>query len=105
MKVVYIAGKYRSECANGIHDNIEAARKSAIKWWSRGFAVICPHLNTAYFDGACKDSVWLDGDLEILSRCDIMVVLPSWKDSSGTQAEIEFAHNNNIAVVYDDDEW
>lgn len=100
MKVAYIAGKYRDKYASGIHDNIEKARAVAVEYWKKGFAVICPHLNTAYFDGACDDNVWLEGDIEILKRCDVLVVLPSWEESLGTKAEIKIAEEYGVEIIY-----
>jgi hypothetical protein len=48
-------------------------------------------MNTANFDGLCPDQVWLQGDLEILRRCDIVYFLKDWKLSEGSRAEYQEA--------------
>src|SRR5262245_44293226 len=101
MKVVYTAGPYRD--ARGprfIELNIRAAEEVAIQLWQWGYAVICPHANTRHFDGAAPDTVWLEGDLEIIRRVDTMVVLPRWQTSSGTKAEIALAEKLGIPIFY-----
>ena len=100
MEVVYISGHYRASTTNGVQDNIEQAPQEAIKWWMDGYATICPHCNTAYMDGVVPDSVWLDGDIEILLRCDIVVMLPGWEDSLGAVEEHNIALSNDKEVVY-----
>lgn len=101
MKIAYISGPYRSDSINGVHDNIMAARNVALKYWKRNFAVICPHMNTAFLDGACKDSTWLDGDLEILKRCDVIVMMNGYEKSDGACIELNVAKKNGLEVIYD----
>jgi hypothetical protein len=100
MKVAYVAGKYRAPTVRGIVENIRAAEAVAIELWRMGFAVVCPHLNTACFDGAAPDEVWLKGDLEILSRCDLVVMVPGWEQSSGACGERDFAEEHDLPVYY-----
>ncbi|MCF7634828.1 MAG: hypothetical protein LLF82_000294 [Dehalococcoides mccartyi] len=101
MRVIYVAGKYRAETKEGIEANIQKARHAAIKLWQLGWAVICPHLNTAHFDGEAPDSVWLKGDLEILSRCDAIYMLEGWEQSTGAKSEHELARSIGKAILYD----
>jgi len=102
MKLVYISGAYRSKFGiNGIAENIWKARKVALKYWKLGFAVICPHLNTAFLDGSCPDQVWLKGDLEMLKRCDIIVMLKGYKKSSGALEELALAKEERLEVIYE----
>jgi len=101
LKVAYVAGPYRADTIYGVAQNIQKARAVALRLWKLGYAVICPHSNTAFFDGACPDSVWLEGDIEILTRCDLVVLVPGWEASSGTRAEIAEARRFDIPVY----EW
>ena len=68
MKVVYVAGPYRSTCEWQLEEFLRHAEDVSLKLWKEGWAVICPHKNTAHFGGALGilDSTWLQGDLEIL---------------------------------------
>ncbi|MHB8483531.1 MAG: DUF4406 domain-containing protein [Nitrospiria bacterium] len=102
MKLVYIAGKYRSkEGPSGIWDNIQFARQYAIKYWKSGHAVICPHMNTSMLDGVGTDDIFLNGDKEMLKRCDAIVMIPGWQESEGACAELECAKENNLEVIYE----
>ena len=104
MKVVYIAGPYRSKTISGVVQNIRNAEKIALKYWKLGYAVICPHKNTSLLDGYCDDKIWLEGDLEILKRCDIIVMMSNYIKSSGSASELNFAKENNIDIIFDDEE-
>jgi hypothetical protein len=90
MRLAYLAGPYRSSSIWGVKRNIEAAAAVARELWKMGLPTICPHCNTAFMDGPdIECSTFLDGDLEMLERSDLMVVLPGWEKSQGTIAEIE----------------
>jgi hypothetical protein len=102
MRVAYIAGPYRAPAAHGIVQNIRRAEAVALKYWKLGYAVICPHKNTALFDGTCADSTWLDGDLEILARCDVIVMMKGWEKSQGAAEELQHAESLAKEVIYDD---
>jgi hypothetical protein len=104
MKVAYIAGPYRGKSKNKIINylqrkrNIKRAAKVA-KWaWLEGYAVICPHLNSRNFDGLTTDLIFLNGDTEILKRCDLMILVPGWHSSEGARGELKFAQVNGIAI-------
>lgn len=98
MKVVYIAGPYRSPTEHGVYQNVQRARNLSLEVWAFGYVALCPHQNTAFFGGACPDETWLNGALEMLSRCDAVCLVPGWQGSSGTLAEIEFAKSKGIPV-------
>ncbi len=80
--------------ARHIHD----ASLVALELWRMGAAVICPGKNTFLFDGALKREAWLKGDLEIIDRCDAVVLAPGWHDSEGATAEYAHACDRSIPV-------
>ena len=100
MKLIYVAGKYRGETANEIYWNINGAREvaEAILRLCPGWFPVTPHLNTAFMDGLADDEVFLEGDKELLKRCDAVYMMPYWEESEGATAEREFALKNNIPV-------
>jgi len=101
MKLLYVAGPYRDKRgAYYISKNIQAAAEIAIKLWNMGFAVICPHKNTALYDGVIPDEDILKGDLEMLSRCDMVVMMPGWSESVGATRELTYAQEHDIPVTY-----
>lgn len=100
MNVVYLAGPYRAPTIRGVVQNIRAAEAVALQLWQAGFAVICPHMNTALLDGAITDEVVMAGDLELLARCDAIVMLRDWQSSKGAKAERLFAREHGIPVIH-----
>jgi len=100
MILVYTAGPYRSDTINGVVKNIQVAREHSERLWQAGYAVLCPHLNTALFNGLVDDQVFLDGTMEMLKRCDMIYLLPGWNSSSGTLAELAYARSVNMPVLY-----
>ena len=95
MKVVFVSGPYRGK----ITENIRIARQHAEMLWKKGYAVFCPHLNSAHMDGVASDETFLNGDLEILSRCDLVYLLPGWEQSKGARKEWELARKMGIRRV------
>jgi hypothetical protein len=98
MKLAYVAGPYRS--TDGMEqDNIIEAAAYALALWETGYAVICPHLNAPDSDGTIDDSVWLEGDLVMLRRCDLIVPTKRAHESEGARAELAEARRLGIPVV------
>ncbi|HUU93152.1 MAG TPA: DUF1937 family protein [Phycisphaerae bacterium] len=93
MKVIYVAGPYRACCEHEVYLNIHEAGELARKVWLLGAVAICPHKNTAFYGGNVDDRVWLDGDLEMIRRCDAMLMMPGWERSTGAKAERELAES------------
>ena len=103
-QIVYIAGKYRSRWGIiGRAINIWKARQAAIKMWKLGYTTICPHLNTAFFDGKAPDEIWLEGDLKILAKCHIVYMLKGWQNSTGAREEWREATERGLTVIFEDE--
>jgi nucleoside 2-deoxyribosyltransferase len=100
MPLVYVAGPYRAPSEYQVRRNIREAEKVAVSLWKAGYAVICPHKNTGGLGGAADDSVFLEGDLEMMCRCDVVFAIDRWKESSGAKIEIERARVEGIPVVF-----
>jgi hypothetical protein len=98
MILLYVAGKFRGPTAWDVELNIRNAEAVALELWRAGAAVICPHANTRFFDGAAPDEVFLNGDLEIVSRCDGIVMVPGWQASQGARAERAFAVQSGLEI-------
>jgi len=100
MKLLFISGPYRAKTIYGTLQNIRRAERWALYFWRRGFAVICPHKNTALFDGAADESIWLEGDKEMLRRCDAVFAMTGWENSEGAKAEIKEARRLGLDILY-----
>lgn len=96
--LLYVAGKYRGD----VDSNIASARKVAAELYKAGHNVICPHLNTSKMDEDTNlpDEFWLSSTLELLARCDGIVMVPGWEDSEGATKELDYAIAHNISVTY-----
>lgn len=99
MKVIYVAGKYRGPNAWAVEQNIRAAEEVAARVWAMGMVALCPHANSRHMDGVATDEVFLDGTMELMRRCDAVVLVPNWRDSAGARAEVEEADRLGIEVV------
>lgn len=101
MQIVFISGPYRAKTVFGRIWNIFKARRVALKYWSLGYAVICPHSNTAFFDGKCPDDLWLKGCFEFIKCATYIVMTADWKKSPGAQEEYNYANKLNKCIIFD----
>jgi len=117
MKVIFVSGKYMSDSSEGIADNIRESRRVGNECWSRGWAVICPAMNTLGCETldttswerygitddqkSDKDDIFYSAYLEILSRCDAVIMVDNWVDSRGARAEHKYAVEHGIPVFYE----
>lgn len=107
MKLCYIAGPYRAECAFKTSRNISRAEQMGKRLTLERpeYFPVIPHKNTELwdFDGTMKnvkDDYYLSGTLEVMRRCNAVLVLPDYRRSSGTVAEIAEAERLGIPVYY-----
>ena len=100
MKLIYIAGPFRASNSWEVERNIRRAEGLALKVWRAGAACICPHANTRFFQGAGPDSVWLEGDLKIVRRCDAILTTSDWMKSTGARHEVVLAQRLELPVFH-----
>jgi len=94
MKILYIAGPFSApegdpDPLHTIEANILAASRIALEAARKGWMPVCPHKNTAGFQH-CLDipvSHWYDGDIELMKRCDAVLLIPGWRESKGAAVE------------------
>jgi len=101
MKLLYISGKYTANSIWETQENIRIAEKYLIKYLNLGYAVHCPHKNTAMLDGIVGIDTSMNNDLEILKRCDCIVMLPDWKESKGANIEHSLAQDMHKEIIYE----
>lgn len=101
--VVYLASPYK--CGNTVNDDFVifqhwvAAHMRAWDLWKLGFTCISPISNTAFMNHQDIDHQrFLDGDLDILARCDALLMNRGWENSDGCRAEKVFAEGHDIPV-------
>lgn len=100
MKVIYIAGPYRGKTRWVVSQNIRRAEELAFAVAELGAMPLCPHANTANFDGELGDAFWLDGTMELLRRCDAAIFTPDWMASRGAMAEHDEALRRRIPCFF-----
>jgi len=102
LKLFYIIAPYTASSHIKVQNNINEAKILAQYYWLKGNAVICPHLNTAFFSGLIPESDFYQGTLLMLSKSDKAIIHPRFKHSSGCIKEIKFCEENNIPHKYID---
>ena len=105
MPAVYIAGPYRSHTQQGVDLHIQSARHVGLLACRKGWSVVIPHSNTSHLDLCAPDlgdAFWLAATMELMRRCDAVVLCPGWERSTGTMAEIEEAKRLGIPVFGSD---
>jgi len=87
MKVVYIAGPFTGATAWDIEQNVRRAEEAALEVAGLGAMPLCPHTNSRFFYGQNTPEFWYEGTMELLRRCDAILLLPDWQESKGCIAE------------------
>jgi len=100
MKIAYVCGPYRADTIVGTGDNIQRAKEAAKVLWKSGYAVLCPHMNSAMLDGLVPDKQFLAAGLRMLEVSDVVFVLDKWSGSKGSVAEVKRAKKKKIKIDY-----
>lgn len=98
MKVIYIAGSYRGRTPWETRQNIHEAEGLAVAVWVNGMVALCPHTNCAHMDGVASEEIFLEGTLELMRRCDAVLLVHNWEDSEGAKREVEEAKRRGIPI-------
>ena len=103
MKLIYIAGAYRGKDSHTILMNIynaEALGMDLVTYIDNVYPVV-PHNNTRFWEGLKSPEFFIDGTLELMRRCDaVLVQTIRVETSKGTAGEIEEARRLRIPVFY-----
>ena len=100
MKIVYVAGKFTGPNAWVIEQNVRAAEAVGMRVAEAGAMPLIPHANTRYFHGTATVEFWYEGTLEMLRRCDAVIMVPGYELSRGACAEREEAHRLRLPVFF-----
>lgn len=112
--VVYLAGPYRpytdaEGVSHSIAQNVREAGLLGMELWRRGYVALVPHTLT-YVSGIIRNDgsvrgvsaeAFMAGELELVRRSDVLVLMPTWKYSKGAIAEKAFAESKGVPVF----EW
>jgi len=99
--LIYTAGPYAETAGGGTgEENIQRATDIAAELWNLGYAVICPHMNSANLEQTTtlSNKDFVDRDLEMVQVCEGIVMMPYWEQSYGAIRELECARENELEV-------
>lgn len=86
-----------------IVDNVSTAEACAIWLWNHDYYVFCPHLNTRYFGSysPVPEQRYVAFYLSVIRSglIDLLVLLPYWELSSGTDKEFRLARSLQIPIL------
>ena len=94
----YICGPYTAKTIEQRDRNVAAANEAGKDLLAKGYAVIVPHTMSVgwEFDPRFKHADFMASDLALLEHCDLLIMLPGWQHSVGSQQEITWARENGI---------
>ncbi len=99
--LVYIAGPFRAKTKWKNQQNIRNAENTGMEIANLQCTPIIPHAMYGNFDGEFTDNFWLNAAINLMKRCNCVVLCEGWEHSEGTLAEIEVARQHNLPVF----EW
>lgn len=112
---MYLAGPFRPYIddegfRHSIAQNVREAGRMGLMIWKRGDVALVPHTLT-YLDpkrqrqdggiSGLDPEVFMEGELELVKRSDLVVLMPEWKKSRGAIAEKLYAESVGVKVM----EW
>ena len=105
MLVVYIAAPFTGKTGWEIEENVRRAERLALRVWEAGAIALCPHTNSRFFYKVLPDQVFIDGTLELMRRCDALLMALDWKESRGARNEHAEAARLNMPIFYANSEY
>ena len=98
MKLVYVAGPYRASDSWEVEHNVRDAENVGFMIAQFGAVPVIPHTMYRFWNGTLTDEFWLEATLDIMRRCDAVVMACDWEFSSGAKAEKQEAERLKIPV-------
>ncbi len=69
--------------------------------WEAGVLHYCPHRNSPQVGTTDQGyEAWMAMDIEVLRRCDYILMTGLWRESQGCRRELALAMHLNLPVVY-----
>jgi hypothetical protein len=102
VKLVYVAGKFSAPTRAQVEINIDYAVDVGLAVAQMGAFPVVPHANTAHpgYEKLQPYPFWIAGTLALLRRCDALITVPNWKESSGARGEVADALERGQPVFH-----
>lgn len=99
--LIYVSGPYTAATPEDLARNVERAKQAGLRVRAIGFIPIVPHLAVLNDDPAVftYDKA-MSECLEILDRCDAILMMEDWQASRGATMERDAALRDGIPVCY-----
>ncbi len=99
--LIYVAGPYTADSWEGVHANVKQACEAGRLLMHLGHHPVVPHSMYMGWDLADPKLTYehfIKADLDLLSRCDALVMLPGWEDSPGSCGEYTEALERGLRI-------
>lgn len=106
MRLIYIAGPYTAPTAAGRAANIQRAREVADRVNRLGAGrclAMVPHFLGSGIEDSLSDEQWYPATMEVMRRCDAVVLTEKWEGSKGAGDERAEAERRGLPVFHEDD--
>ncbi len=108
VNLIYLAQPYSADTEEGMEARYEAALCATVRLLDLGNNVLSPIVHSHPLTRVTNASLpgnwdfWEGIDMDLIDRCDVLGVmcLPGWEYSVGVTAEIKYAKENDIPVIY-----
>lgn len=99
MILCYVAGPFSAPTREGVEANIRKAERMGLEVAKLGLMPVIPHTNTSHpdFEHIQPYQFWVEGTLELLKACQVMILCEGWEKSSGSRGEKFYAATHGIA--------
>lgn len=106
MKLIYIAGPYSAPAAAARLRNVQEAREVADlinRVYGDLACAVVPHFLSAGIEDSLSPERWYAATLEVLRRCDAVVLTARWAESTGAREERAEAYRRGMPVFQEAD--
>lgn len=92
--LVYVASRYTSKTRHQRESFMARAEATGIAIYNAGYSILIPTKNTYDFEHYDPDPEnWIEMDLVLLGRCDILCLPYDWRESNGCRTEYQYARS------------
>jgi hypothetical protein len=104
MWVLYIAGPFTADTPWLIENHVRRAEELSLKVCALGGVVaLCPHTMYRFFHRMETSQYWYEATLELLRRCDGIVLIHGWELSKGSVEEHKEATKLGLRVFHENE--